>query len=85
MADPGTTVAWALTRLRELRGEYAGGEAVLIRIERNRAQIQESMLRVAGAIQVLEELVAVYVAAQLRAIVRRWASNSPAAQHVMAS
>ena len=30
-------------------------------------------------------LSAVYVAAQLRAIVRRWATNSPAAQHVMAS
>jgi uncharacterized protein len=30
-------------------------------------------------------LSAVYVAAQLRAIVRRWATNSPAAQRVMAS
>jgi uncharacterized membrane protein YuzA (DUF378 family) len=30
-------------------------------------------------------LSAVYVAAQLRAIVRRWATNSPAKQHVMAS
>ena len=30
-------------------------------------------------------LSAVYVAAQLRAIVRRWATSSPAAQRVMAS
>jgi uncharacterized membrane protein YuzA (DUF378 family) len=30
-------------------------------------------------------LSAVYVAAQLRAIVRRWATNSPAAQHVTVS
>ena len=30
-------------------------------------------------------LSAVYVAAQLRAIVRRWATNSPTAQRVMAS
>jgi uncharacterized membrane protein YuzA (DUF378 family) len=30
-------------------------------------------------------LSAVYLAAQLRAIVRRWATNSPATQHVMAS
>ena len=30
-------------------------------------------------------LSAVYVAAQLRAIVRRWATSSPAAEHVMAS
>ena len=29
-------------------------------------------------------LSAVYVAAQVRAIVRRWATSSPAAQHVMA-
>jgi hypothetical protein len=58
MADLGNGVAWALTRLRELRGEYAGGEAALVRIERDRAHVQESMLRVAGAIQVLEELVA---------------------------
>ena len=30
-------------------------------------------------------LSAVYVAAQLRAIVRRWATSSPAAQHLVAS
>jgi len=30
-------------------------------------------------------LSAVYVAAQFRAIVRRWATNSPAVAHVMAS
>ena len=30
-------------------------------------------------------LSAVYVAAQLRAIVRRWATSSPARQHVMTS
>ena len=30
-------------------------------------------------------LSAVYVATQLRAIARRWATNSPAGQHVMAS
>jgi hypothetical protein len=30
-------------------------------------------------------LSAVYVAAQLRAIVRRWATSSPAAQRVMTS
>jgi uncharacterized protein len=30
-------------------------------------------------------LSAVYVAAQSRAIVRRWGNNSPAAQHAMAS
>jgi hypothetical protein len=49
---------WALARLRELRSEYAGGEAELLQLERHRAAIQDSLLRVAGAIHVLEELVA---------------------------
>jgi hypothetical protein len=51
-------VDWALARLRELRGEYVEGEAQLLRMDRQRAQAQDAMLRVAGAIQVLEELVA---------------------------
>ncbi len=51
-------VDWALERLRELRGEYAEGEAQLLHLDRQRAQMQDAMLRVAGAIQVLEELIA---------------------------
>ena len=49
---------WALERLRELRTEYADGESQLVQLDRRRMQLHEAMLRVAGAIQVLEELVA---------------------------
>ena len=49
---------WALQRLRELRSAYADGEAELLQLERQRAQVQDTLLRVAGAIQVLEELIA---------------------------
>jgi hypothetical protein len=52
------TVEWAMRRLRELRTEYAGGESQLLQLEHHRVQVQDSMLRVAGAIQVLEEMVA---------------------------
>ena len=51
-------VDWTLNRLRELRSEYADGEAQLLQLDRHRTQVQDALLRVAGAIQVLEELVA---------------------------
>jgi hypothetical protein len=51
-------VDWVLARLGELRTEYADGESQLVQLDRRRMQLQETMLRVAGAIQVLEELVA---------------------------
>lgn len=49
---------WALQRLRELRATYADGESELLQLERQRAHVQDGLLRVAGAIQVLEELIA---------------------------
>lgn len=52
------TVDWALERLRQLRAEYADGETQLVQLERHRARVQEGILRVSGAIQVLEELIA---------------------------
>jgi hypothetical protein len=52
------TTEWALHRLQELRSEYAGGDTRLLELDRHRAQLHDSMLRVAGAIQVLEELIA---------------------------
>jgi hypothetical protein len=52
------TVDWALDRLRELRGEYAEGEARLLELDGQRGRLEDAMLRVAGAIQVLEELIA---------------------------
>lgn len=49
---------WVLTKLQELRNQFADGESQLVELERRQVQVHDSMLRVAGAILVLEELVA---------------------------
>lgn len=43
-------------RLKELRDELAAGEEQMEAIERRRMQLRDTMLRISGAIQVLEEL-----------------------------
>ena len=43
-------------RLQELRTELAKGEQQLERLDRERANIRDTVLRIQGAIQVLEEL-----------------------------
>jgi hypothetical protein len=52
-ADP---AAWLARRLEELRRELAAGEAQLLDLDRRRAGMRETLLRISGAIQVLEEL-----------------------------
>lgn len=49
---------WCIERLQELRGEYAAGESQLLEIERHRAHVHEQLLRIEGAIRVLEEQLA---------------------------
>jgi len=49
---------WIVERLQELRGEYASGESQLAEIERHRVQVRDQMLRLEGAIRVLEEQLA---------------------------
>ena len=44
------------TRLEILRKEFEAGEAELEKVEKQRAYLRETILRIAGAIQVLEEL-----------------------------
>jgi len=44
-------------RLELLRKEWETGRARLTELERQQAQLSETMLRISGAIQVLEELV----------------------------
>ncbi len=44
-------------RLQMLRKEFEAGQKQLGEVEAQRAQLMETMLRISGAIQVLEELV----------------------------
>lgn len=44
------------TRLRELRKEQERGHSRLAQLEREREQLRETLLRINGAIQVLDEL-----------------------------
>ncbi|MEA2236355.1 MAG: hypothetical protein QOC81_1079 [Thermoanaerobaculia bacterium] len=45
-------------RLNELRTELAKGEQQIERLDRERAAVRDTVLRIQGAIQVLEELAA---------------------------
>ena len=42
-------------RLQELKTEFASGQKVLAELEEKRSNIQSTLLRIQGAIQVLEE------------------------------
>jgi uncharacterized coiled-coil protein SlyX len=43
-------------RLEELKSELAAGEKLLAELQAKQASVQQTMLRIAGAIQVLQEL-----------------------------
>jgi hypothetical protein len=45
-------------RLEELKKEFETGQAELQKLDAQRVSLQETMLRISGAIQVLEELLA---------------------------
>ncbi|AOW99222.1 hypothetical protein BJP34_06915 [Moorena producens PAL-8-15-08-1] len=42
-------------RLQQLKAEYESGQKVLAELETKQANVKETLLRIAGAIQVLEE------------------------------
>lgn len=44
------------TRLAELRSEFEAGKNMLADLEKKRTDLEATMLRISGAIQVLEEL-----------------------------
>lgn len=46
------------SRLGELKKEFAQGQAELIELDKRRQELRDGLLRVAGAIQVLEEFTA---------------------------
>lgn len=43
-------------RLQELQQEYESGQKMLADIERRQMELQQTLLRISGAIQVLEEM-----------------------------
>ena len=45
-------------RLNELRTEYQTGQSMLADLEAKQADLRQTLLRISGAIQVLEELLA---------------------------
>ncbi|MBZ0120840.1 MAG: hypothetical protein K8H88_27850 [Sandaracinaceae bacterium] len=45
-------------RLEDLRRELTAGQATLDELDRRRTELRDTMLRITGAIQVLEELLA---------------------------
>lgn len=45
-------------RLEVLKQEFEAGETELAKVEKQRAYLRETLLRIGGAIQVLEELLA---------------------------
>jgi predicted nuclease with TOPRIM domain len=42
-------------RLAQLKGEYEAGQKMLAELENKQMKLRETLLRIAGAIQVLEE------------------------------
>ncbi len=44
------------TRLETLRAEYQNGQQMLQELQQKQLNLEQTMLRIAGAIQVLEEL-----------------------------
>lgn len=54
--DPEEVRARVTARLAELRAELRQGEAMLRELVQKEAALRESMLRIAGAVQVLEEV-----------------------------
>jgi len=45
-------------RLAELKSEFEAGQKMLADLERKRNELEATMLRISGAIQVIEELLA---------------------------
>ncbi len=45
-----------LERLNELKAEFRKGEALLVEEQKKTAALQQMLIRISGAIQILEEL-----------------------------
>jgi prefoldin subunit 5 len=51
-----TDAARLMERLEQLRAEYRSGEQALAELESRREDLRQTLLRISGAIQVLEEV-----------------------------
>jgi septal ring factor EnvC (AmiA/AmiB activator) len=49
---------WSIERLQQLRSDYAAGETELAELDRHRDGVRDQLLRIEGAIRVLEEQLA---------------------------
>lgn len=49
-------------RLKDLKAEFESGQAMLADVETKQANLKSTLLRISGAIQVLEELLAENIA-----------------------
>ncbi len=45
-------------RLAELKSEYEAGQKMLADLEKKRSELEATLLRISGAIQVIEEMLA---------------------------
>lgn len=45
-------------RLQQLKTEFDTGQKILVELQQKRANLEQTLLRISGAIQVLEELLA---------------------------
>jgi hypothetical protein len=50
-------------RLQQLKVEFQAGQSMLLELEQKRTNLEHTMLRISGAVQVLEELLAAEKAA----------------------
>ena len=50
-------------RLQQLRAEFQAGQSMLAELDHKRANLEQTLLRISGALQVLEELLAAEQAA----------------------
>ncbi len=51
-------------RLKDLREQFAAGQSALAELNRKQDELRSTMLRISGAIQVLEELIGPTAAAE---------------------
>jgi hypothetical protein len=58
MGEEGIMCDQMQARLEVLKQEFEAGETELEKVEKQRAYLRETLLRIGGAIQVLEELLA---------------------------